>query len=60
MVRGIKFATGSVLALVDDDVFWPHNLVLPYLLAPLDDEKIGAVGGPQKYVFSSVEPVPVN
>jgi glycosyltransferase involved in cell wall biosynthesis len=48
MVCGIKFATGAILCLVDDDVFWPHDRVLPHLLAPLENERIGAVGGPQK------------
>ena len=48
MVCGIKAATGSILALVDDDVFWPHPRVLPALLAPLENKDVGAVGGPQK------------
>lgn len=47
MARGIKLASGSILALVDDDTFWPTDKVLPCLLAPFKDENVGAVGGPQ-------------
>ncbi|OIW30741.1 family 2 glycosyltransferase [Coniochaeta ligniaria NRRL 30616] len=48
LIRGIQAATGTILSLVDDDVFWPHDMVLPYLLAPFEDKKVGACGGPQK------------
>lgn len=48
LIRGIKEANGSILALVDDDTFWPHDMVLAYLLAPFEDERVGACGGPNR------------
>lgn len=52
LIRGIKASTGCILALVDDDTFWPHDQVMQYLLAPFEDEyrDVGAVGGPQMCV----------
>ncbi|GKT95026.1 polysaccharide synthase [Colletotrichum tofieldiae] len=42
LVVGVKAARGSILALVDDDVYWRAKGVLPYLLAPFEDAKVGA------------------
>jgi glycosyltransferase involved in cell wall biosynthesis len=60
LIRGIQAATGTILALVDDDVFWPHDMVLPYLLAPFEHEDVGACGGTQKFVSPSILPVSPN
>lgn len=49
---GIRMARGQVIALVDDDAFWPATTVLPYLLAGLEDPKVGGVQGKQRYVIS--------
>lgn len=43
-------ARSQVIALVDDDAFWPTTTVLPYLLAGLEDPKVGGVQGKQRYV----------
>lgn len=48
---GIRMARGQVIALVDDDAFWPATTVLPYLLAGLEDPKVGGVQGKQRYVI---------
>jgi len=46
MVCGIQATTGKILALVDDDTFWPTPAVLSYLLAGFQDATVGgAVGG---------------
>lgn len=37
----------AITVLVDDDVTWPST-ILPWLLAPFEDEKIGSVGVCQK------------
>ncbi|KAK1975622.1 family 2 glycosyl transferase [Colletotrichum cereale] len=47
MVVGIKQAKGKILALVDDDAFWNTLQVLPYLLAPFEDPKVGGSFGKQ-------------
>lgn len=47
---GIRLARGNIIALVDDDAFWPATTVLPYLLAGLEDPKVGAVQGKQRYL----------
>ncbi|KAK1585037.1 polysaccharide synthase [Colletotrichum navitas] len=47
LVVGVKAARGSILALVDDDVYWRAEGVLPYLLAPFGDTKVGTVAGIQ-------------
>ncbi|CAJ2501384.1 Uu.00g042370.m01.CDS01 [Anthostomella pinea] len=46
---GIDAATGEILALVDDDVFWPseENTLMPHLLAPFEDPEVGATCGLQ-------------
>ncbi|GKT54045.1 polysaccharide synthase [Colletotrichum tofieldiae] len=61
MVVGIKEAKGRILALVDDDAFWGTLKVLPYLLAPLEDPKVGGAIGKQRQVESSLNcPIPLN
>lgn len=49
LAMGIRMARGQVIALVDDDAFWPATTVLPYLLAGLEDPKVGGVQGKQRY-----------
>lgn len=52
---GIRLARGKIIALVDDDAFWPATTVLPFLLAGLEDPKVGGVQGKQRYdVFGLV------
>jgi cellulose synthase/poly-beta-1,6-N-acetylglucosamine synthase-like glycosyltransferase len=48
LVRGIRLATGRFVALVDDDTFPVAETTLTHLLAPFEDEDVGAVGGPQQ------------
>lgn len=48
MTLAIRKATGRIIALCDDDTYWPSNKVLPYLLAGFEDPKVGAVGGNQR------------
>ena len=50
LAKGIRMARGEIIALVDDDAFWPAATVLPYLLAGLEDPKVGGVQGKQRYV----------
>ncbi|OHW91148.1 polysaccharide synthase [Colletotrichum incanum] len=50
MVVGFKEAKGKILAFVDDDAFWGTLKVLPYLLAPLEDPKVGGTIGKQRRV----------
>ncbi|CAH0055753.1 unnamed protein product [Clonostachys solani] len=47
LVVGVEAAKGDILALVDDDVFWRADGVVPYLLAPFEQDEIGAVAGIQ-------------
>ncbi|KAJ6493317.1 family 2 glycosyltransferase [Mycena sanguinolenta] len=45
---GIDAAAGSVVAFVDDCVFWNHPAaIFPYLLAPFEDYEVGGVVGRQ-------------
>lgn len=44
---GILESKGTVLALVDDDAIWTKTTVLPYLLAGLENPKVGACCGMQ-------------
>ncbi len=60
LIRGIEAAAGTILALVDDDTFWPHDMVLRYLLAPFEDKNVGACGGAQKCVSPSTNFVRPN
>lgn len=48
MVVGVQEAQGKILALVDDDAFWNTTEVIPYLLAPFEDPKVGGVTGKQR------------
>ena len=43
IAHGIRQAKGSILALADDDAFWPSTL-LPYLLACFEVAEVGGVG----------------
>lgn len=49
LAMGIRMARGNVIALVDDDAFWPATTVLPYLLVGLEDPNVGGVQGKQRY-----------
>ncbi|KAF8215167.1 polysaccharide synthase [Mycena galopus ATCC 62051] len=45
---GIEAVQGSIVAIVDDCVFWKNPVaILAYLLAPLEDPKVGGVVGRQ-------------
>lgn len=44
---GVKAARGKIFALVDDDVYWRVDTVVPYLLAPFEDAEVGGVAGIQ-------------
>ncbi|KAK1850652.1 polysaccharide synthase [Colletotrichum chrysophilum] len=50
LLVGIKHAKGKILALVDDDAFWKCQ-VLPHLLAPFEDPKVGGAVGKQSAHF---------
>ncbi|KAG8156312.1 hypothetical protein KVR01_013847 [Diaporthe batatas] len=48
LAKGIRMARGQIIALVDDDAFWPATTVLPFLLAGLEaDPSVGGVQGRQ-------------
>ncbi|KAI2474465.1 Polysaccharide synthase [Pyrenophora tritici-repentis] len=47
LMVGVKAAKGKIFALVDDDVYWRLDTVVPYLLAPFEDAEVGAVAGIQ-------------
>ena len=47
MVRAIPEITTSITVFADDDVTWPSTL-LPWMLAPLEDDEYGGVGTNQK------------
>ena len=48
MSLALKKASGSIVAYVDDDTYWPSNKVLPYLLAGFNDPAVGGVMGRQR------------
>lgn len=48
LVYGIKASSGKILALVDDDIFWPQPTVLSSLLAPFQDPTVGESTGIQR------------
>jgi len=48
LIVGVKAARGQIFALVDDDVYWRVETVVPYLLAPFEDAEVGAVAGIQR------------
>ncbi|KAK5325846.1 hypothetical protein LTR93_004067 [Exophiala xenobiotica] len=45
IIRGVNASKGSILALVDDDAYWPHETVLEHLLSPFQQEDVGLAGG---------------
>ncbi|KAF6822906.1 N-acetylglucosaminyltransferase [Colletotrichum plurivorum] len=47
LVAGMKKATGKIIAMVDDDAFWGSVELIPHLLAPFEDPKVGGVVGKQ-------------
>ena len=47
MVRAIPEITTHITVFADDDVLWPPTL-LPWMLAPLEDESYGGVGTNQR------------
>ena len=47
MVRAIPEITTHITVFADDDVLWPSTL-LPWMLAPLEDESYGGVGTNQR------------
>ena len=47
MVRAIPEITTDITVFADDDVLWPSKL-LPWMLAPLEDEHYGGVGTNQR------------
>lgn len=57
---GIKVAQGSIMALVDDDAFWPKSTVLPFLLAGFEDPQVGCLQGMQRSVTSPAPPPPFS
>ncbi|CCF34064.1 glycosyltransferase family 2 [Colletotrichum higginsianum] len=52
MVVGVQEAQGKILALVDDDAFWNTTEVIPYLLAPFENPKVGGVTGKQSALIA--------
>lgn len=50
LMVGVDAAKGKILALVDDDVYWREKGVVPHLLAPFENDKVGAVAGIQRLV----------
>lgn len=47
LMVGVKAAKGKIFALVDDDVYWHVDTVVPYFLAPFEDAEVGGVTGIQ-------------
>ena len=45
----------EIVAFADDDVFWPNNSFLDYMLAIFEDPKVGA-GGPRQRVRRTANP----
>ena len=45
--KAIPFVRTRITVMADDDVTWPRT-ILPWLLAPFEDEKMGAVGTCQR------------
>lgn len=48
MIRALREVTTDIVVFADDDVFWPSNDYLKYLLAIFEDDKIGAGGTRQR------------
>lgn len=53
MVRAIPHINTDITVFADDDVTWPQTL-LPWMLAPLEDERYGGVGTNQRLRRSEV------
>lgn len=47
LCRALPMVGTPITILADDDVIWPRNL-LPWMLAPFEDEKMGGVGTNQR------------
>ncbi|KAG9043864.1 hypothetical protein FS837_009046 [Tulasnella sp. UAMH 9824] len=47
MVHGIRNTTTDIICFADDDAIWPPKM-LPYILAPFEDQKVGGVGTSQR------------
>ena len=47
IVHGIRNTTADTIAFSDDDKIWPPTM-LPYMLAPFEDQRIGGVGISQR------------
>lgn len=47
MSHGIKNTTTDIIVFADDDAIWPPQM-LPYMLAPFEDQKVGGVGTSQR------------
>jgi len=47
MVHGIRNTTTDIIVFADDDAIWPPTM-LPYILAPFEDQKVGGVGTSQR------------
>lgn len=47
MSHGIKNTTTDICVFADDDAIWPPQM-LPYMLAPFEDQKVGGVGTSQR------------
>jgi glycosyltransferase involved in cell wall biosynthesis len=64
LMVGSKAASGKIHALVDDDAYWPADTVIPHLLAPFEDDRVGAAAGLQRSVheaqYSSMEVSPLS
>ncbi|KAG8883073.1 hypothetical protein FRB98_003339 [Tulasnella sp. 332] len=47
MVHGIRNTTTDIIVFADDDAIWPPTM-LPYILSPFEDQKVGGVGTSQR------------
>lgn len=56
LMVGAKAASGKIHALVDDDAYWSADTVIPHLLAPFEDDRVGAVAGLQRSVHNLQSP----
>lgn len=49
MSHGIKCATTDIIVFADDDAIWPPTM-LPSMLAPFEDQRVGGVGTSQAVI----------
>ncbi|KAH7108351.1 polysaccharide synthase Cps1p [Auriculariales sp. MPI-PUGE-AT-0066] len=49
MSHGIKSATTDIIVFADDDAIWPPTM-LPSMLAPFEDQRVGGVGTSQAVI----------